>query len=76
MADVINLNPKLATDILVRLGDDVSALGDLQAIDVRQAKLVMESTGEPLSPVAALDQLILLLQFIREDTASQDHATA
>ena len=38
MAEVIDLNPKLATDILVRLGDDVQALGELRPKDVLAAK--------------------------------------
>ena len=70
MAEVLNLNPKLATDLLVRLGNDVRALGDLRPHDIVAAKLVFDSTGEPLSPVEALDTLIEMLGLIRDETGA------
>ena len=70
MTNVINLTPKIATDLLVRLGDNVRALGDLRPADILSAKLVYDSTREPLSPVDALTTLIGLLTLIRDETSA------
>lgn len=70
MTNVIDIRAKLATDLLVRLGDNVRALGDLRPADILSAKLVYDSTGEPLKPVDALTTLIGLLTLIRDETAA------
>jgi hypothetical protein len=70
VGEVVNLNPKLATDILVRLGDDVRALGELGPRDVLAAKLVFDSTGDPLTAVEALETIIATLSLIRDETAA------
>jgi hypothetical protein len=75
VAEVLNLNPKLATDILVRLGDDVQALGELRPADVLAARLVLDSTGETLSPLVALDTIIQTLSLIRDETSAIRGAT-
>lgn len=70
MTSVIDIRAKLATDALVRLGNAVRALGDLRAVDILDAKLVYDSTGEPLKPVDAITTLIGLLTMIRDETAA------
>jgi len=71
---VIDIRPKLATDAIVRLGTTVRSLGDLRPADIRAAKLVYESTGDPLKPLDALNTLIALLTMIRDETAALDAA--
>lgn len=76
MSSVIDIRPKLATDALVRLGNDVRALGDLRPVDIRAAKLVYESTGEPLEPLDALNTILGLLTMVRDEVAALESLVA
>jgi hypothetical protein len=71
VGEIVNLGPKLAADVFVRLGGAVEALGKIPAEDVRRAVLAMKSTEKPVAPLEALDCLILALRFIREKVASE-----